>query len=93
VAGARKTLVARTPSQRIRSALGAAAGTLQSAATSVPRFFFALAGLSTLLLGIASMPRPLGTSRTGAVLAHHRGAIALAGVGVLITGVLAFIAL
>jgi hypothetical protein len=46
-----------------------------------------------LLLGIASMPQPLGTSRAGALLVHHRGTIALAGAGVLITGLVAFIAL
>jgi hypothetical protein len=92
VAGARASL-APTKRRPAHGPLGAAFSTLRSAADAVPAVFFAFAALAMLLLGVASMPQPLGTSRAGALLVHHRGTIALAGVGVLITGLLAFIAL
>jgi hypothetical protein len=51
---------------------------------------FALAALAVLLLALAAMPQPVRASRTGAALVHHRGTLALAGVGVLIAAVLSF---
>jgi len=93
VAGARASLTATKRSEQARDPVGAALGTLGAAAYAVPPVFFAFSGLAMLLLGVASLPGPLGTSRAGAFLAHHRGTIALAGTGVLITGLLAFIAL
>jgi hypothetical protein len=92
VAGARASL-GTTKGRRTHGPLGAALGTLRAAADAVPLVFFAFAALAMLLLGVASMPQPLGTSRAGALLVHHRGTIALAGAGVLITGLVAFIAL
>jgi hypothetical protein len=92
VAGARASLSA-TKARRAHGPIGAALGTLRAAADAVPPVFFAFAALAMLLLGVASMPQPLGTSRAGALLVHHRGTIALAGAGVLITGLVAFIAL
>ena len=93
VAGAQASLTATGHSKPARGPLGAALGTLRAAAYAVPPVFFAFSGLAMLLLGVASLPRPLGTSRAGAFLSHHRGMIALAGAGVLITGLLAFIGL
>lgn len=93
VAGAQASLTATGHSKPARGPFGAALGTLRAAAYSVPPVFFAFSGLAMLLLGVASLPRPLGTSRAGAFLAHHRGTIALAGAGVLVIGLLAFIGL
>jgi hypothetical protein len=70
--------------------LGAAADTIQSAAEAVPPVLFALAVLAVMLLALASMPQPLRASRAGATLVHHRGTLALAGVGVLIAAVVSF---
>jgi hypothetical protein len=92
VAGVRASL-GTTKGRRTHGPFGAALGTLRAAADAVPPVFFAFAALAMLLLGVASMPQPLGTSRAGALLVHHRGTIALAGAGVLITGLVAFIAL
>lgn len=70
--------------------LGAAVDTIQSAAEAVPPVLFALAALAVMLLALAAMPQPVRASRTGAALVHHRGTLALAGVGVLIAAILSF---
>ncbi|MGZ8794281.1 MAG: hypothetical protein ACXW0F_06535 [Gaiellaceae bacterium] len=71
----------------------AAAETIQSAADAIPPVLFALALLAVLLLAMAAMPQPVRASRAGAALVHHRGALALAGVGVLLAAVLSFVLL
>lgn len=55
---------------------------------AVPPALFALALLAVLLLSVAAMPQPLRASWAGAALVHHRGTIALAGVGVLAVAIL-----
>jgi hypothetical protein len=65
-------------------------GTIRAAADAVPPALLAIAALAVLLLGVASMPQAAPTSRAGAALVHHRGVIALAGIGVLIAAVLSF---
>lgn len=70
--------------------LGAAVDSIQSAAEAVPPVLFALAALAVMLLALAAMPQPVRASRTGAALVHHRGTLALAGVGVLIAAILSF---
>jgi hypothetical protein len=69
--------------------LGATVDTLEEAAEAVPPPVLALAALAVLLLGVAAM-QPAWASRTGAALVHHRGTIALAGLGVLFAAVLSF---
>jgi hypothetical protein len=69
-------------------ALGATLGTLRSAAGAVPPALFALALLAVMLLFVAAMPQPLRASWAGAALVHHRGTIAIAGVGVLAAAIL-----
>jgi hypothetical protein len=64
-------------------ALGATLDTLRAAAVAVPPALFALALLAVLLLSIAAMPQPLRSSWAGAAIVHHRGTIAIAGLGVL----------
>jgi len=71
----------------------AAAETFQSAADAVPPVLFALALLAVLLLAMAATPQPVRASRAGATLVHHRGTLALAGVGVLVAAVLSFMLL
>jgi hypothetical protein len=65
-------------------------GTIRAAADAVPPALLAMAALAVLLLGVASMPQAVPTSRAGAALVHHRGAIALAGLGVLIAAALSY---
>ncbi len=95
VAGARARLVSPKPKEgrSRRNRLGGALGTFAADAFAVPPAIFALSGLAVLLLAFASMPQPIRTSRAGATLVHHRGTIALAGVTVLITSLLAFLLL
>jgi hypothetical protein len=69
--------------------LGATVDTLEEAAEAVPPPVLALAALAVLLLGVAAM-QPAWASRTGAAVVHHRGTIALAGLGVLLAAVLSF---
>jgi hypothetical protein len=69
--------------------LGATVATLKSAAEAVPPVVFALTAFAALLLGVAAM-QPVWGSRTGAALVHHRGTIALTGLGVLVAAVLSF---
>ena len=68
---------------------GATSATLREAAEAVPPVVFALTALAVLLLGVAAM-QPAWGSRTGAALVHHRGTIALTGLGVLLAAVLSF---
>lgn len=68
--------------------LGTTLGTLRSAADAVPPALFVLALLAVVLLFVAAMPQPLRASWTGAALVHHRGTIAIAGVGVLAAAIL-----
>jgi len=75
------------------SALGGAAETVETAARAIPPVLFALAGLAVLLLALAAMPQPVRASRAGVALVHHRGTLALAGVGVLLASVLSFMLL
>lgn len=63
-------------------------GTLRSAADAVPPALFVLALLAVVLLFVAAMPQPLRASWAGAALVHHRGTIAIAGVGVLAAAIL-----
>jgi hypothetical protein len=70
--------------------LGAAADSIKSAADAVPPVLFALALLAVMLLALASMPQPVRATRAGATLVHHRGTLALAGVGVLVAAVVSF---
>lgn len=69
-------------------ALGATLETLRMAADAVPPALFALALLAVILLFVAAMPQPLQASWAGAALIHHRGTIAIAGVGVLAVAIL-----
>jgi hypothetical protein len=84
----------QTPSRRPyedeapAGALGATLETLRMAADAVPPALFALALLAVILLFVAAMPQPLRASWAGAALVHHRGTIAIAGVGVLAVAVL-----
>lgn len=78
---------------RVTGPVASAVDTIEEAAEAIPPVLYALAALAVLLLGIASMPQPVRASRTGAALVHHRGTIALAGVGVLVTAVVAFLVL
>jgi hypothetical protein len=101
VGGVQATAAGRRPYEdqsggRLRAVTGPVAGALESiddAARSVPPVLIALAALAVLLLGIASLPQPLRTSRTGAALVHHRATIALAGVGVLVGTAISFVVL
>ncbi len=94
VAGVQATAFTKQPYEdESPGPLGAAVETLQTAAEAVPPVMFALAALAVLLLALASMPQPVRASRTGATLVHHRGTLALAGVGVLIAAVLSFVLL
>jgi hypothetical protein len=94
VAGVQASAADRRPYQDDSSGpFAAASETLQSAADAVPPVLFALALLAVLLLGLAAMPQPVRASRAGATLVHHRGALALAGAGVLIAAVLSFMLL
>lgn len=63
---------------------------IQAAAEAVPPILFALAALAIMLLALAAMPRPVRASRAGAALVHHRGTLALTGIGVLIAAILSF---
>ncbi|MDP9491092.1 MAG: hypothetical protein M3P42_02655 [Actinomycetota bacterium] len=91
VAGVQATAATRQPYEdESPGPLGAAVETIQSAAEAVPPVMFALAALAVLLLALAAMPQPVRASRTGAALVHHRGTLAVAGVGVLIAAVLSF---
>lgn len=92
VAGVQAGGTARRPYEdgALGGPLGTVVETLQSAADAVPLALFALAVLAVLLLGVAAMPQPLRASLAGATLVHHRGTIALAGVGVLIGALLSF---
>jgi hypothetical protein len=80
----------RHPYDDASGPLGAAVGTIRSAAEAVPPVLYALAALAVALLALAAMPQPVRASRAGAALVHHRGSLALAGIGVLITAVLTF---
>jgi hypothetical protein len=71
-----------------RGRLGTTLGTLRSAADAVPPALFVLALLAVVLLFVAAMPQPLRASWAGAALVHHRGTIAIAGVGVLAAAIL-----
>jgi hypothetical protein len=53
----------------------------------IPSALFAMAALAILLLGLATVPLPARTSRTGAMLVHMRGSIALAGMAALMMAV------
>jgi hypothetical protein len=91
VAGVQASSSARQPFvDEAPGPLGTAVETIQSAAEAVPPVLFALAALAVLLLALAAMPQPVRTSRAGAALVHHRGTLALAGVGVLIAALLSF---
>jgi hypothetical protein len=91
VAGVQTSSSARQPFvDEAPGPLGTAVETIQSAAEAVPPVLFALAALAVLLLALAAMPQPVRTSRAGAALVHHRGTLALAGVGVLIAALLSF---
>jgi hypothetical protein len=94
VAGVQATAVTRRPYEdESPGPLGSAVETLQTAADAVPPVMFALAALAVLLLALAAMPQPVRASRTSAALVHHRGTLALAGVGVLVAAVLSFVLL
>lgn len=69
-------------------ALDTALETLRSAAVAVPPALFVLALMAVVLLFVAAMPQPLRASWPGAALVHHRGTIAIAGVGVLAVAML-----
>jgi hypothetical protein len=71
--------------------IGTALSSLESARDALPRALFALALLAVLLLGLASMPLPARASRTGAMLVHMRGSIAVAGVGALVLAVATYL--
>jgi hypothetical protein len=89
VAGVQASETPRRPyeDEALGGPLAAAVETLQSAAEAVPPVLFALALLAVLLLGVAAMPQPMRASRASAALVHHRGTIALAGVGVLMAAI------
>ena len=57
--------------------------TLDIPAEAIPPALFAMAALAILLLALASAPVPARTSRTGAMLVHMRGSIAVAGMAAL----------
>jgi hypothetical protein len=67
--------------------IGTAFNALDVPREVVPAALFAMAALAILLLGLASAPLPARTSRTGAMLVHMRGSIALAGTGALLLAV------
>ncbi len=71
---------------RARGALGARfAQDAVGAFTSIPNFLFVLLGIAIGLLGVAALPLRLApTQRAAMTLALHRGAVALAGTGLLI---------
>jgi hypothetical protein len=89
VAGVQASETPRRPyeDEALGGPLAAAVETLQSAAEAVPPVLFALALLAVLLLGVAAMPQPMRASRASAALVHHRGTLALAGVGVLMAAI------
>ena len=93
VAGARASLTSRAADRSRHARISGALGSVGTAALAVPPGLFALAFLAVLLLIVASMPPPIRTSRLGATLVHHRGTITLAGIGVLIASLLAFLLL
>jgi hypothetical protein len=68
--------------------LGTTLETLRAAAVAVPPALFLLALLAVILLFVAAMPQPLRASWAGAALVHHRGTIAIAGIGVLAAAML-----
>jgi hypothetical protein len=53
----------------------------------IPPALLALALLAVLLLGLASAPLPARASRSGAMLVHMRGSIAVAGIGALVLAI------
>ena len=57
--------------------------TLDLPAEAIPPGLFAMAALAILLLALSSAPIPVRTSRTGAMLVHMRGSIAVAGMAAL----------
>ena len=71
---------------RARGALGARfAQDAVGAFTSIPNFLFVLLGIAIGLLAVAALPLRLApTQRAAMTLALHRGAVALAGTGLLI---------
>jgi hypothetical protein len=68
-------------------------GTLASVARAVPAALFAMAALAVLLLAAAAIPQPVGASRTGAMLVHRRGSIAVAGLAALAAAVVTYLLL
>jgi hypothetical protein len=83
----RSTVVPSPPRRPIEEpesgALGSALETLRAAAVAVPPALYVLALLAVLLLSVAALPQPLRASWAGAAIVHHRGTIAIAGLGVL----------
>lgn len=90
VAGVSATAKSARPYDDSTGPLGAALGAIEAAADAVPPALLALALLAVLLLAVAAMPQPVRASLAGAALVHHRGTVALAGVGVLVAAVLSF---
>jgi hypothetical protein len=68
-------------------------GTLASAARAIPSALFAMALMAILLLGLAAIPQPVGTSRAGALLVHRRGSIAAAGLAALALAIATYLLL
>lgn len=64
--------------------IGTAFNALDVPRAVVPTALFAMAALAILLLGLASAPPPGRMSRTGAMVVHMRGSIALAGTAALL---------
>ena len=73
--------------------IGSAFNALDVPRQVVPTALFAMAALAILLLGLASAPLPARTSRTGAMIVHMRGSIALAGTAALVLAVWTYLLL
>jgi hypothetical protein len=94
VAGVTASEHPREPDEGAFSApVTAAVRTLNDAAKGIPPALFAMAALAVLLLGVASMPQPIRTSRAGAMLVHKRGSIALAGAAALAMAIATYLLL
>jgi hypothetical protein len=63
--------------------IGSSPGTLDIPRDVIPAALLAMAVLAIVLFALASVPLPAGASRTGAMLVHMRGSIALAGLAAL----------
>jgi hypothetical protein len=73
--------------------IGSAFNALDVPHEVVPAALFAMAALAILLLGLASAPLPGRTSRTGAMIVHMRGSLALAGTAALVLAVATYLLL